>query len=653
MKSSFAWRWLGTFTILAAFASSAHAAEQKWLRLSSDHFTLVTDAGQKKGHEYIARLEQMRAVFGQLLMRQKLQMSEPLEILAIENPATYASMVPFANGRPISAPGFFLVGEDRDYIVLNTSVQDSWRAIEHSLAHYFLNYNYPPTPPWFDEGIAEYFSSLYFTRTKTEMGNDPELPWPGQADFSPDPSGGLKPLTQVLDTPVWLNLGDLLQMKNRVVNGQEGTHHTLFYAQSWILVHYLLNKDKLSEAGRYFDLVENQHVPVADAVQQAFGMSVADLDRAVKEYFHSLKALDASLTESKQIPAPLTPEPVNESALPFSVDDVSNSMNDVPPREAQALIAEMQLRVPERREQAMQDLQRLADDPKMETAVAHRALAWGYVQKGDSKHAFEELREAVQLSPADPWSQFGIALAAYHSAQKGKYIQGLANTMESLHYVLDQFREFAEAYNILGWARLQGGGSNAAVEAMKYAVQFSPRDETYQLRLSRAYLAAKRFDDATSLLQHLQHSENPEIASAAAKDLNDLPFLKKYGVSPEEEAQRTKAAEENDKAVAAEEGDSGDTPAKKEPAAEPDEPDRRPVKFLKGTLLSVDCSQSPVATVRITDGRIVRKFRAKDYKSVAVIGATEFSCDWKDVPVNVNYRPGGGTAGDLVSIETR
>src|SRR6185437_5287160 len=144
----------------------------------------------------------------------------------------------------------------------------------------------------------------------TELGCDPELQWPGQADFSSDPSGGLKPLTQVLDTPVWLNLADLLQMKNRVVNVQEGTHHTLFYAQSWIVVHYLLSKDELSEAGHYFDLVENQHVPVADAVQQAFGMSGADLDRAVKEYFHSLKALDASLAESKQVPAPLTPEAV-------------------------------------------------------------------------------------------------------------------------------------------------------------------------------------------------------------------------------------------------------------------------------------------------------------------------------------------------------
>ena len=626
----------------------SHAADEKWIRVSSAHFTLVTDAGQKKAHETIARLEQMRAIFAQLLMRDKLQMSTPLDILAIQNPATYAKLTPFVNGRPISAPGFFLAGEDRDYIVLNTAVQDSWRAIEHPLAHYFLNYNYPPTQPWFDEGVAEYFSSLYFTRANTELGSDPELQWPGQPDHSPDPNGGLKSLTEILDTPVWLEFGDLLQMKNRVVNGKEGTHHTLFYAQSWILVHYLLNQGKLPEVGQYFGLVENQHVPVAQAVQQAFGMSLDQLDSTVKQYFHSLKALQSSVAESKRSLAPLTPEPVVESPLPFRVEEVSDTTNDIPAREANALIAEMQLRVPEHREEAVQVLQQLADDPKMETAVAHRGLAWAYIQKGGTKQAFDELRSAIQLSPGDPWSQFEVALTAYHSAQKGKYIQGLANTMESLHFVIDRFREFAEAYNILGWAELQGGGAKSSVAAMKIAVQLSPRDEGYQLRLARALLAAKKFDDATATLQRLEQSDDPQVAAAAKKDLHDLPFLKKYGVTPEEQEARNKQETEEAKVP----DEANDPDQQKRDAPEP-EPDKRPVKFLKGTLLSVDCSKPPTATLRVTDGRVVRRLQAPDYKSLPIIGGKEFSCNWKDIPVNVNYKPGGKADGDLVSIELR
>src|SRR5207248_11253154 len=100
--------------------------------------------------------------------------------------------------------------------------------------------------------------------------------------------------------------------------------------------------------------------------------------------------------------------------------------------------------------------------------------------------------------------RFGLALASYHSGEKGARVQGLANMMESLHIVIDEYPDFAEAYNMLGWARLTGGGANAALESMKQAVQLSPRDEEYQLRLSRAYLAAKKFDEATSTLERLK-----------------------------------------------------------------------------------------------------------------------------------------------------
>src|SRR5579872_3092700 len=141
----------------------AHTTDEKWLRISSDHFTVLTDANQKKGHEIAARFEQIRAVFAQLLMRKQVRMSEPIDIIAVADLARYAQLVPLVNGQAIKAPGFWLAGEDRIYIVLNAADPDCWRAVEHPLAHYFLNYNYPPTQPWFDEGFAEYFSSLHFT----------------------------------------------------------------------------------------------------------------------------------------------------------------------------------------------------------------------------------------------------------------------------------------------------------------------------------------------------------------------------------------------------------------------------------------------------------------------------------------------------------
>ena len=52
-------------------------------------------------------------------------------------------------------------------------------------------------------------------------------------------------------------------------------------------MHYLLHQNKLSEAGAYFGLVQIRKVPVEQAVQQAFGMSAAQFEQAVKDYFHS------------------------------------------------------------------------------------------------------------------------------------------------------------------------------------------------------------------------------------------------------------------------------------------------------------------------------------------------------------------------------
>ena len=94
---------------LCAMTGFASAADQSWLRVSSDHFIVLTDAGDKKGHEVAARFEQMRAVFGQLLMRQRLRLAEPIEIIALRSDKDYAQIAPLVNGDPTQAPAFFLV----------------------------------------------------------------------------------------------------------------------------------------------------------------------------------------------------------------------------------------------------------------------------------------------------------------------------------------------------------------------------------------------------------------------------------------------------------------------------------------------------------------------------------------------------------------
>ena len=157
---------------------------------------------------------------------------------------------------------------------------------------------------------------------------------------------------------------------------------------------------------------------------------------------------------------------------------------------------------------------------------------------------------------------------------------------------------------------------------------------------------------ATATLERLKLSHTPEIARAAKKDLNDLPFLKKYGVSPQQEAaaKDTNATEAPPKPTEAEkEEDHDEAPAKADSPAPA--VDKRPVKFLRATIVSVDCSQDPAAVLAVSQGNKKLKLRAGNYKSVLVIGAKGFSCEWKSVPASLNYRAGGKLDGDLVSIE--
>jgi hypothetical protein len=184
---------------------------------------------------------------------------------------------------------------------------------------------------------------------------------------------------------------------------------------------------------------------------------------------------------------------------------------------------------------------------------------------------------------------------------------------------------------------------------MKIAVEHSPRNDSYQLLLAQAYLEAKKFNEATPILDRLKLSQSPEIAQAASKDLTDLPFREKYGVPPEEAAARKQPSSTASNGSSEDEDDQPASirkPAETEPTI-----DKRAVKFLKATLVSVDCSKAPTATISVAEGNRILKLHTPDYKSIPVIGAQAFSCGWKGIRVNVNYRPSGLASGDLVSIE--
>ncbi len=658
--------------LLCAPLAPARSDQQHWIRVNSSHFSVVTDADEFKGHDVVARFEQMRLVFGQLLARTRINMSEPIDIIALRSDDEYSKVVPNRQG-PAIAMGFFIPGSDRDYFVLNLSKEESWRAVSRDFALVFLNYNYPPTQPWFDEGFAEYFSSLRFDNKQAQIGADPES------------------FTEILNSTPWLSIPDLFATRRDA--SQESSRHTLFYAQSWIVMHYLLTQDKLSETGTYFDLVQNQKLPVEEAIQKAYGMSSAQFTQVVQDHFHSLGQPSKPPEKGKQ------PLPAGSQTLEVTPSDqIGSSNQDLPEAEGQSLVAEMSVRLPEHREQAVQQLESITAQPKMDNVVARRSLAWTHMEKKEFDRAVEELSKAGELNPKDPWLHYYLALVRYHLAQTGQATGGLPNMMQDLRQVLDWDPEFAQARAMLAMAQLEGGGGHAATDSMRVALTLSPRNQTYLLNMAQIYMAGKSWEAATALLERLKSSPDPQVAKSAGEELSGLPMLKKYGTlaQPQQTASASSPSSSSSSSPSSPSpSSSSPTPSlpsprsatapsatapsatSKKPAEpqpktetqspEPDEvtvdrtdqpptpaqPDKRAIQFLKGKLVSVDCSQAPSAILTVSAGAKVLKLRTPDYKSLTLIGADDFSCDWKGHTVAVNYRAGGKADGDLVSIEVQ
>ena len=641
---------------MALSACPAFAAnEPKWLEIHSAHFYVITDADEKRGREVALRMEQMRSIFGQLLLRDKLKMSVPITVIALKSDKYFGFIAPTKQNM---AKAFYVPGSDRIYIVLNLFEPDPWRAIAHPLAHYLMNYNYPPTQGWFDEGFAEYFGSMRVDNKGVDIGGDPEMSSEWFEDAFENLNRNLntpQSLTQLVSSPVWLNMVDLFSMKHDGSGAREGTHHTLYYAQSWMVVHYLINKNKLPETGVYFDLVLNQKVPVDKAIAQAFDLTPATFEEAVKTYFRSLSNLGIAMDRSKQ---PLEQADVAQPyhlAAPFGPDEIGMTVTPVADPEAKAMIGDVMARIPERRDQALHELQQLTEDPK-DNAPARRALAWDQLQQKKFDSAADELERASDLDARDPWIWYYRSVLKYRREEETRQeMQGLANMMQDLRAVLDWYPEFAEAYNMLGMARVEGGGINSALEAQRMAISLSPRNLEYQFNLGQIYMSGKKWDPARDIFTRLKTAPEPRVAAAAKHQLDDLTSLQKYGIRPQRAGEtQTPAGAASSPAVVSSTSDDDDDEPKAPPKPAPPKPGTTgPVQHMKGKLVTSDCAKAPEAIVTFLVGMKTYKLHTSDFKSMLVIGEDQFSCEWKNRIVSVNYRAVGNSGGELVSVEVQ
>jgi tetratricopeptide (TPR) repeat protein len=185
--------------------------------------------------------------------------------------------------------------------------------------------------------------------------------------------------------------------------------------------------------------------------------------------------------------------------------------------------------------------------------------------------------------------------------------------------------KLADAYSLLAYAQAFSGEPEKGLATMQKAVELSPRNESYQINLANIYMTNHKVDEAIALLRSLVNSETPGVANQASAGLAQAEDFKERSKSFQMRIVNRSPQE----VEAAGNSGSGSVSAGKVEAKIEMEEAPLPVRFIKGKLATVDCSAAPQALLSVVSGGRSFKLHIDDSKHVVLLGADNFSCDWR------------------------
>ncbi len=386
----------------------AFASDPQWVEVRSPHFSVVTDAGEKRGRETALKFEQMRAVFGALLTRAKVNLPVPLQIVAFRNTKEFRQFAPLWQGKPTQLAGLFQAGPDRSFILLDMSVEDPWTVVLHEYAHQLLSGNITgETQPWFDEGFAEYFSTIEVDGKQAKLGKKPP---PGD--------------WEVLHQYGMMKVSDLFRVQHDSREYNEGDRRSVFYAESWLLVHYLYDTNQVAKVSPFFNAVMDRKVSIEDGIQQAFGMSAAQFDKTLREYMARGQVRYMSI-----------PTPPGIEMTGYTVASIGMAV-------AKTVMADAHLHSMDYQDKAANEFEEvLTIEPNNGAALrglgyasdSYALLAYTQMSSGEHDEALESMKKALQLSPRNEQYLYNLSqiyLAVQRVDEAVNVIRSLENSRD-------------------------------------------------------------------------------------------------------------------------------------------------------------------------------------------------------------------------------
>jgi Protein of unknown function (DUF1570) len=470
-------------------------AKDTWVNVRSKNFFLIGNASEKDIRGVATKLEQFRETFRLLFPKVNFSQSIQTNVVVFKNSSSYKPFKPKrADGKPDDGiAGYFQSGEDVNYITLSTEGEkkETYETIFHEYVHFLVDTNFGRSeiPPWFNEGLAEYYSTFSIEDNQKIILGDIQ-------------SNHLNLLQQNQLIP----LKTFFEIDNYSLH-QNGNHsRSIFYAQAWALIHYLIqgNKGANNEGmNKFLALIINKVEP-EKAFQQAFQYDYATMEKALKNYVSQSKYQISIITFTKKLlfDAEMTTVPMSES-------------------EANAYLGDLLYHTGEQEDAEVYLTKALALDAN--SVVANTSL--GLVKNKQRKftEAKQYLETAITKDPKNHFTQYNYAyILSRENMDEFGYVrkyptEAATKIRELLNQAISLKPDFTESYRLLAFVNFVNNENlDESLALLKKGLTYQSGNEQYQFLIARIYMRQEKFAEAKQLAESLlKNAAEPDMRSNA------------------------------------------------------------------------------------------------------------------------------------------
>ncbi|MBI4893740.1 MAG: tetratricopeptide repeat protein [Acidobacteria bacterium] len=460
-------------------------AASKWQRIESGRWELLTDAGEKSAQQGLSNIASAHAAISadlNTILGPPSPSAPPVRILLFRSARDFR---PFQ--RSETNLGLFQPGAERDYIFLLIGNEEAQRSLPHELTHRTLYRTSGRLPQWLEEGLSEYYSTIQRSGNRVTFG----APIDGHVKrIAGDPASG-----------PWSNPEQFLGPFGPDSDSAE--HTSLYYAQSWALVHLLMRGSEPHLRLREFIRLLREGLSQPTAFQQAFGRSPS---QAIDEARQTVAARIFPQRTISVEPGPA----LSGSAKPLTELEWELVR-------ASAFIDDQKLPLAEEIIQAA--AKKWPKDPSVATGLGYLALS-----RGDYATARSHFESAIAAGIKDAFTYYEYAMLVRDTnGQEALFIQSLRDAVRISP-------SYAAAWHALGAALARKGEITEALSCFKQCVAILPRSSVYWEAYGRALLAAGdragARDAARSATASAATTEQSQMAQGLLRDADAPPPAK-------------------------------------------------------------------------------------------------------------------------------